>query len=189
MEKFEDFNEDEDYENDYDYANYENKEKFVEGLNKAINQSIYEKYRNIQSSNYNYSIAATIMDFIDGKDIPLYKVSRLASIIDEMKKNSSNIISQGKGLTMYYYEGEKIVLEIEDIISQKNSRIDRITLKPDKAKWEAYNTIPSSVINLKNDKKYDKKRITYIAKYLGATLNYINNNMLDDNIYFSKNIK
>ena len=124
MEKFEDFNEDE------DYANYENKEKFVEGLNKAINQSIYEKYRNIQSSNYNYSIAATIMDFIDGKDIPLYKVSRLASIIDEMKKNSSNIISQGKGLTMYYYEGEKIVLEIEDIISQKNSRIDRITLKP-----------------------------------------------------------
>ena len=36
MEKFEDFNEDEDYENDYDYANYENKEKFVEGLNKAI---------------------------------------------------------------------------------------------------------------------------------------------------------
>lgn len=186
---FDDFDEKKDYVNDNDYTNYENNEKVVEGLNKAVDQSIYKKYRYIQRSNYNYSIAATLMDFIDGKDIPLYKIARLASIIDEMKENSSNIVSQGKGITLFYYVGEKIVLEIEDVISPANSRIDKLIIKPEKAKWEAYNTNPSNIINLKIDKKYDKKRMTYIAKYLGATLNYINNNILDDSKILSKNIK
>lgn len=166
--------------NDFDGYNNQSSEQIISDLNKKAEQGIYEKYQYIQSSNYNYSIAATIADFIDGKDIPLYKISRLANILNKIEVNASNIVSQGKGITLYYYLGEKIVIEIEDVITPGKYRIDKITIMPEKAKWEAYNTTPGSAINLKNDKKYDKKRITYIAKYLGATLNYINNNMLDD---------
>ena len=162
-----------------DYSN-QNSEQIISDLNKKAEQGIYERYRYIQNSNYNYSVAATIADFIDGKDIPLYKISRLANILNKIEMNGSCIVSQGKGITIYYYLGEKIVIEIEDVISPGKSRIDKITIMPEKAKWEAYNTTPSNAINLKDDKKYDKKRITYIAKYLGATLNYINDNILDD---------
>ena len=173
-----------------DYYNYEiNKEKFLSDINKQTEQSFYKNYEMEQRSNYNYSIAATIADYLEVKDIQLYKVSNLANILTEIPKGSTNIVSQGKGLTLYYYTGEKVVIEISIPLDSKRERVDKITILPKKAKWEAFDTTPVKPIDLKKDNQYDKGRVTYIAKYIATVLNYINSNNLNKEIKIkNKNI-
>lgn len=153
-----------------------NKGDYLNSLKKQVNNNFYEKFKKKQQESYNFSIAATLADFIDGKDVPLYKISDLANILNKIKDVEKEFVSQGKGLKIYY-NGDIIVVEIASLLENCEERIDKITCRRENAEWQAFNKKLNCPIVLKDDKMYNTERIKYVAKYLGATLNYIKKNI------------